>query len=347
MAGLADFSVPSYLQPPSPAQKQQLDIERGQLEMQQAEMLQKGFEKMQKRVTMAKVVGDANVLQASGMDPEEARSLAVLHHGQALFDTPEEWNKVSTELEDAISRKRALKAFKEDVEKGMARTDENGQHPDPNEILTEAWMKHGAELSGKGFAPFVTSQTRAAIAAKTLQERRDEFLKREERLKTRDEEISKLRERGLGIQAGMLEQRKTEEAGRGKRFEEGEKGKQERSRAELLLKAQKDPKLIQIKKDLTEVERSLADATAYPRFWKSKPENLKKGVQQLKAQRDERLKELGLEPGTSVTTGGETPVAASKQGQAVRLGTLVEQGGKRYRYQGGDVNDPQSWVEVK
>jgi hypothetical protein len=170
MAGeLSQFQVPSYLEPPSQGEQAQLGMEQSRMEAQQAEMLQRGFERMQKKVTMARVMGEAQVWQAAGADPEEARSLALLKNGKGLFDTPEEWNRVSTELEDSIARKRATKAFHEEIQHGLAQPDENGNLPDPQDVLRDAWMKWGPEISGKaGFQPFINTQTRAAVSRERI-----------------------------------------------------------------------------------------------------------------------------------------------------------------------------------
>lgn len=363
MAGLADFEVPSYLQPISPVQQAQINVETAnvgiraaeqqqQARMQQQLMQQRDIEMkqrlsdiMERKQTMAKIQADAMRYSAMpNMDPQSALDHAMLDNAQSLWkEHPEAMAQGTDALIKRIRHHEAVTQFQADSKALLSQTNpDTGEKYTPEEATMEAYWKNIGNLDETATAP--GSLIGTAISRQQTAEWRKRTL---QRMQSRDAVIAAEREKGLEIQAGVLEQRKTEEAGRGKRFEEAEKGKEERSRAERLLKAQKDPRLTKIETDLGEVERSLADVTAYPRPWKSKPANLEKAIKLLKTQRDERLKELGLEPGTSVTTGGETPVAAPKQGQAVRLGTLVEQGGKRYRYQGGDVNDPQSWVEVK
>lgn len=95
---------------------------------------------------------------------------------------------------------------------------------------------------------------------------------------------------------------------------------------------------------------------------KKKQEATEKEISDLQKQISDRIKELRSTGGeTSDTTTAEPPQpgdesgdfserqqpTASNQAAQVKLGALVEQDGKRYRYQGGDVNDPASWVEVK
>lgn len=208
MPGISDFSLPSYLAPPTQAQEAQLGMERQQQEFAQAQILQKGFERMQKKVAMAKVMGQAAELQAAGVDPEEARSQALLRSGRGLFDTPEEWNKVSTELEDSISRKRATKAFHEEIQHSLAEKDpETGALPDPQDVLARAWAKWGPEIAGgKSFVPYVNTAMRIGMQKQALSEKGKEFQQREQR-------IRELREAGLDL--GY-----TQEAGRQERFEE-------------------------------------------------------------------------------------------------------------------------------
>lgn len=60
----------------------------------------------------------------------------------------------------------------------------------------------------------------------------------------------------------------------------------------------------------------------------------------------------GVKPADTTTEAAapaSEPSAApsGEQGSKLRLGTVVEQGGKKFRYQGGDVGDPSSYVEVK
>lgn len=63
----------------------------------------------------------------------------------------------------------------------------------------------------------------------------------------------------------------------------------------------------------------------------------------------------GLKEQARVLSGGAATTTAppenapgpAKQGEPLKLGTKIKQGGKTYVYQGGDVNDPASYVEEK
>lgn len=57
--------------------------------------------------------------------------------------------------------------------------------------------------------------------------------------------------------------------------------------------------------------------------------------------------EINLQPRQQAAPAQEAPQMPAQKGSDVKLGTLVHQGGKAWRYQGGDVNDPKSWIEEK
>ena len=219
MAGLADMEVPSYLQPPSQAQGEQLAMEHNQQEMQQAQILQKGFERMQKKVAMAKVMGDAAELQAAGKDPQEARSLAILKSGRGLFDTPEEWNKVSTELENSISQKKAVKAFHDEIDQELSQPDENGNYPDPNEVLPRLWAKHGMNFLKGNFNPVVSQMVRSKTQDKTLQEKAREADQTSKRIEARDAWRKMQGEEKIGLENQKLDLGYAQEAGRNERYQ--------------------------------------------------------------------------------------------------------------------------------
>lgn len=144
------------------------------------------------------------------------------------------------------------------------------------------------------------------------------------------------------------EKRATErEVGIEKRAEEREGRLEKQFNRQLMLRANADPALKKIDDQLAESRKKLASVIQNPRILHpfTTEESVKKGIAELEKARVARLQELGLDPEIvpSASTGGEQ----SQQGANVRLGTIVEQGGKRYRYQGGDTKDPASWVEVK
>lgn len=69
--------------------------------------------------------------------------------------------------------------------------------------------------------------------------------------------------------------------------------KQIQSRARIA--AQKDPLLQKINQSLADAQAQLADVTANPHWWKASKLNVQRSVDELKKQRAERLKELGVE----------------------------------------------------
>lgn len=324
MPGLADFSVPSYDQPPSPAQAEQLGMERNRLEMEQAQILQRGFEKMQKKVAMARVMGDAAELQAAGLDPEEARSQALLKSGRGLFDSVEEWNKVSTNLEDSIARKRATQAFHHEVQNLIA----DGK--DPQDALASAYAIWGPEIAGRtGIQPFINAQTRASTAAKSLTEKRDEFLKNQERLKTLEADKTDLSNQRITLGYDKLAETSThnqamEEAAQGKPKAMNPADKAELSsiykRIDNLQKAH--DKLIPEEGAVEKHPNTIARMRLNTEITK-----LRQKAAELSGNKKD-----------------EPPPDANGSTGTLKLGTIkVDKNGVRAAYQGGDENDPASW----
>jgi hypothetical protein len=333
MAGeLSQFQVPSYLEPPSQGEQAQLGMEQSRMEAQQAEMLQRGFERMQKKVTMARVMGEAQVWQAAGADPEEARSLALLKNGKGLFDTPEEWNRVSTELEDSIARKRATKAFHEEIQHGLAQPDENGNLPDPQEVLTIAWMKWGPEISGKGgIQPFINAQTRARTASDALTEKRTEFQQRQQRLAKMESDKTDLSQQNIDL--GYYRADKVAETADKNRAAKTTTSK-------LPLSDQKE--VTSIYKEIDRLQKTHDELTAEEGPVKDHPNTIKRMKLSTKIA---ELKQRAAKISGKATD--ETP-ADTTENSGLKLGTIkVDKNGVRAAYVGGDESDPASWKVIK
>lgn len=141
------------------------------------------------------------------------------------------------------------------------------------------------------------------------------------------------------------------ESGRNRRMDEAETGRDRRADASLRLRASSDEKLQEIDNELADRRKKLASVIQSPRLNPfSKEKDVRAAITELEKARTARLAELGIGSKTAPAT---EPTAATSepkpdaQGAELRLGTVVEQGGKRYRYQGGPVNDSASYVEVK
>lgn len=94
-----------------------------------------------------------------------------------------------------------------------------------------------------------------------------------------------------------------------------------------------------IRQSIVQLDKQLGDITLKSKW----PELEKKRGELIKQLHDFKVSGSGLSNNTAdITKPGKT-----QNGEVPRLGSIVEQGGKRYRYQGGDVNDPGSYIEVK
>ncbi len=129
-----------------------------------------------------------------------------------------------------------------------------------------------------------------------------------------------------------------------------ETGRNERARADRMFKAQKDPDLVSINASLASAHTALQDKMANPKWhWLTDEKGLRSKIADLESQQEKRLSELGLSDTSSAAkpASKESPTDTAKQGSELRLGTVIEQGGKFYRYQGVDPKGQAIYVEVK
>lgn len=90
---------------------------------------------------------------------------------------------------------------------------------------------------------------------------------------------------------------------------ERETGRNERARADRMMKATKDTTLQQIDASLRTAHQTLQDALASPKWhWLTDPEGLRKSIKDLEGERAKRLKELGIDE----TPSPETPKTESQ-----------------------------------
>lgn len=122
-----EFSVPSWIQPPSPAQKEELDLQRQAQHDREAVMLQQSFDRAQRRAVVARMQGDVNASIASGADPMEARARTLYNYAPQLFrDNPEMADEVQTKIETGIRRRQAMQKYRSDLAELTAKQNEDG-----------------------------------------------------------------------------------------------------------------------------------------------------------------------------------------------------------------------------
>lgn len=374
MAGLADFEVPSYLQPISPVQQAQINVETAnvgiraaeqqqQARMQQQLMQQRDIEMkqrlsdiMERKQTMAKIQADAMRYSAMpNMDPQSALDHAMLDNAGSIWkDHPESMAQGTEALMKRIRHHDAVGQFRADSNALLSKINpKTGEKYTQEEATMEAYWKNIGDLDETATAPGALIGTQISRF-----ETAEWHRAMQERLRKQFEES----------EAGRQKRFEEGEAGRQKRFQEGEKGKESRQgEAEKGKDERETQRLLSIDKTLIDLRKRREDLqkkldaravgpSPMEKLAGSVPGASKLGIgteafdKQTKKMEDdlEKLDTRIAESEAKIRGKSSQPtIPKATTGQSVRLGTLVEQEGKRYRYQGGDVNDPASWVEVK
>lgn len=199
---MPDYSLPSYLEPPSPAQAEQLAIQKNEQETRQAQIFQTLFDRMQKRVAFTQMVGRANELQAAGIDPQDAKDQAFIDAAPKLFSgQPGEYASYVDQVSTRLQKRRAVREYKDKVQELTQTVNpETGENYTPLEATSAAWALKGPEISGNaGIGGFLGAQTRAETAKDSLKERSRHNKEMEDVAKKRAEDIQAAREAGLGF----------------------------------------------------------------------------------------------------------------------------------------------------
>lgn len=280
----AEISIPGYLEPPSQAQREQMD-------MAQQQLREKAAVQMQRRIAMAKLMGDANQLQAAGLDPTEARQQALVKNAPSLFpDDPETMLHVTTQVQTALARKKAIQDYKDELASGIA------QKLNPEEAAARAWAKYGPDISTAGFFPGLTrlqtTQEQIDLRKQQMAQQQEEFKAREERIKTL--KAQELGQKGLelGERTRIADQ---SEAGRQQRFQEQQK--MEERKVKVQEEKAKKPTAAELKKqteldeEIRATQRSLDKHLASKPMvfgktaWESTKRTLETELEELKKQR--------------------------------------------------------------
>lgn len=282
-----------------------------QIALAEQEAKDKAGSLLRRQIGLKQMQDDVQQLTATGVDPMVARKTALVNNAHLIFaDHPDAIQRLVTSEEANDVRAQATKMLNDYREQNLLRM---RQHD-------EALAEHRAALDDE--------RTRHNMTAEQLMAERN--------LNT----INQAQNNLLKIQLDT----QSKQADRALKASEGA--------ANRLLKATKDTTLQKIDADLVKKHQELQDKLTSPRWhWMTDREGLTAAIADLESQRAKRMKELGIseEQPEAKPEPTETPTAkpAPKQGQPMRLGTMIEQDGKKYRYQGGDVNDPASYVEVK
>lgn len=197
---MPDFSVPAYLEPPSQAERERLDMAAQQIN-------DRAFEGMQRRVTLAKMQGDANAAQAAGADVFQARQSALLKYAPELFqDQPEVADKITQQIESKLKREAAIKSYQAYISSQIA----DGE--DPTTAAANGWARFGLEINPAGFSPFVARNLSTSTTADSRQAALDQAAK---------------------IHAEKMDLEKTKEEDRNQRAAAAEEGRNQRAAARL------------------------------------------------------------------------------------------------------------------
>lgn len=169
MPGLADFEVPSFIKPPSPAEAQQLAMERERLAIASQEAADKMFERMQRRVAFTKMMGESKTMQASGVDPMTARSQAFLNNADKLYmGDPDGYQRATDAVQGAMDQRAAQREFQDYMQQRIK------DGVDPGDALFEGWSKFGPRISKTAFSGYTGAYLRGQSSAATLAERQRE-----------------------------------------------------------------------------------------------------------------------------------------------------------------------------
>lgn len=170
---MPDYELPGYLTPPSPAQAEQLAIQKNEQEQRQQQMFQTLFERMQKRVAFTRMVGRANELQATGAftDPQDARDQAFLETAPQLFNgQPEQYASSVEQVSGRLQKRKSINDYKAKVQ-DLTQTEDpdTGELYTPEKAMSMAWALNGPAIAGSsGLGGYYAAQARSETADKQL-----------------------------------------------------------------------------------------------------------------------------------------------------------------------------------
>lgn len=316
------FEVPQWLQPPSPAEQQRIDMAK-QAAQERAAMM------MQRYIGSQRAQRDAQAAIANGVDPITARQNALLNNAHLLFaDNPEAVSNMVNHQEANAIRDRAqlqLNQHREIQDLLKAKLNEQAQ-----ERLDET-VKHNAETED-----LKRQQLDNSALTADLRRQMDE----------KDLELKKQREQRLGKQAVASQNLRLDTILQtDKEYQDLQAALSKANNHLASVKARKGSKIPlygTTKEDESAAQKAADDAqAALTNFRKSKAARY--GLDEVPSE-----DEAPTPKAAPAAPAAEPKPTAKPSGlpKELKLGTIIKQNGKRYSYIGGDTNDPDSWAEV-
>lgn len=342
---MPDFSVPSWLQPPS-------EDERRKMQMLEQQVAEKSVSTLRRQIGMRRMQAEAQAAQANGVDPVTARQNALINNAHLLFaDNPEQVSSIVNHQEANQVRERAnLQLDQHRRMQDLLREEANKMKAD--QLALQA--KHNAELD--------------EVRRLRLDAQNRALDLRQESDKTKAE-LEREKQEKLDLRSQLTQKRLREQGDRNAQI-----------RIEQML--QTDAEHGALVGRVTTAQQALDTATS--RKGRSKwllgttdddvnkaRENLARAKQDLRAYRKKVAKRFNIDlpevddedaslPGDSA--GNDTmpdnpsapappaaPAPAAKPKWTTqnppRLGTIIRKNGQMYSYIGGDPNDADSWAK--
>lgn len=311
---MPDFSVPRWLQPLSQGEERQIRLLENQAQQKAGVMLRR-------YIGMRRADSEAKQAVANGVDPLTARQNALLNNASLIFsDNPQ---AVSNML----------------------------NHEEVNQIRERAQLQMDQYREGL--------LTNRELALKQQQERDAQLAEhRQSLLDARNREIDL---RGQIAEQKAAKQDITPEIRVLTNPESGEKLSVVRTGPNTWQTTERKPgqvgdldklKISSLYSEKRDVNRDLAKLGSPTPKDTEETINARTALVNRKSQIQKQIDKLsGTRIGTPKTSEQPAPVPTPTADQLkapanLRLGTIVQQGGKKYRYIGGDTNDPNSYAEV-